>query len=184
MIELVKRDILKILIRTLDILKEKEEKDIVELKELSNHTIHNASIFQDRDSVSIAILIYSLSKIIERKGYIEKRIDIMIKRAKNYLERDNFDQYNKIIKELFKAISNIDMQLKLYIQEVIDQAQIKKGTRLYEHGISMAQAANILGISQWELMGYIGKTKIIDVAQKRTDIKERLKFTKNLFNVK
>jgi len=184
MIDLVKKDILKILIRALDILEEREEKDIVELKDLSDHTIHNSSIFQDKDSISLAILIYSLSKIIERKGYIDKKIETMLRQSKDYLKRDNFDGYDKTIKDIFKLISRIDLQLKMYVQEVIDQAQIKKGTRIYEHGISLAQAASILGISQWDMMGYIGKTKIIDVAQKRTDVKERLRFTKNLFNLK
>ena len=184
MIDIVREDILKVITRALDILDEREEKDVIELKELSDHTLHNTSIFQDKDSVSIAILVYSLSKIIERKGYVDNKIGIMLKQSKDYLEKNNFNAYDKTIKDIFKAISKIDAQLKMYIQEVIDQAQIKKGTRIYEHGISLAQAASILGISQWDLMGYVGKTKIIDVAQKRTDVKERLMFTKNLFNVK
>ena len=53
--KIIKKDILSIISKTIAILKIKEEKDIIELKELSNHTIHNASIFQDEDSVSIAI---------------------------------------------------------------------------------------------------------------------------------
>ena len=65
--EVVKKDILKVLSDVAAILQVEEEKDVAELRELSNHTIHNASIFQDEDSVSIAILIYSLSKVIERR---------------------------------------------------------------------------------------------------------------------
>ena len=63
----VKRDILRTLNRTVEILKEKDVTDLTELKELSNTTVHNASIYQDEDSVSVAVLIYSLSKIFERK---------------------------------------------------------------------------------------------------------------------
>ena len=47
----------------------------------------------------------------------------------------------------------------------------------------MAQSANILGISQWELMDYIGKTKMEDTFQNKEDIKAKLEFTRNLFNI-
>ncbi|NQV08236.1 hypothetical protein HQ529_00100 [Candidatus Woesearchaeota archaeon] len=183
MIETVKKDILKVLIRALDILKEREEKDLIELKELSDHTIHNASIFQDKDSSSMAILIYSLSKIIERTGFIDTKIEAMLISAMNSLKKDDFSGYKNKIKEIFKQLSSADIKLEMYIQEVVEQAQIKKGTKLYEHGISMAQAADVLGVSQWELMSYTGKTKLIDTEQKRTDVKERLRFAKNLFGI-
>ena len=61
----VRKDILKVLHRAIDILSVREEKDVLELKELSNHTIHNSSIFQDEDSISFAILMYCLAKLIE-----------------------------------------------------------------------------------------------------------------------
>ena len=65
--ETIKKDIISVLSKLTGILSVKDEKDVIEIRELSNHTIHNASVFQDEDSVSIAILTYSLSKIIDRK---------------------------------------------------------------------------------------------------------------------
>lgn len=182
--ETIKKDILSILSGIINILRVKEEKDIVEIKELSNHTIHNASIFQDEDSVSIAILIYSLSKIIERKqGELSyNNIVRLIKTAYDFLDKNNIDSYRKTIRKLFKFISTIDTKLKLYIEEVINQAQIKKGSKLYEHGISLARASEILGVSQWELMSYIGKTKIPDVYEvERVSLKNRLNYARSLF---
>ena len=183
--EIIKKDILTIISKTIEILKVKEEKDIVELKELSNHTVHNASIFQDEDSISIAILIYSLSKIIERKfGELDFKLILNLSTlAFDYLKKDDIDEYRKTIKKLFDLISKIDSKLKLYIEEVIRQAQIKKGSQLYKHGISLARAAEILGISQWELMNYIGHTKIMDIEVK-VDIKSRLEFARELFKGK
>lgn len=180
--KIIKKDILSIISKTIEILNTKEEKDIIELKELSNHTIHNASIFQDEDSVSIAILIYSLSKVIERKfGELDfKPILNLLNSASNCLKKDCADGYRKTIKNLFSLISRIDSKLKLYIEEVIKQAQVKKGSQIYRHGISIERAAEILGISQWELMNYIGHTKITD-AETKADIKSRLSFTRRLF---
>ncbi len=178
----VKRDILKVLADLVGILEVEEEGDAAELRELSNHTIHNASIFQDEDSVSIAILIYSLSKVIERKeGRVNYRVLLKIAiDAKKNLEGNNIDEYRRAIRKIFDFISTIDTKLKLYIEEVINQAQIKKGSKLYAHGISMARAAEILGVSQWELMFYIGKTKLTDI-KGGVKVKERLNYARSLF---
>jgi hypothetical protein len=180
--EVVKKDILRVLSDVANILKIEEEKDIVEIRELSNHTIHNASIFQDEDSVSIAILIYSLSKVIERReGKLNyKNLLRLITDAKKNLEYNRIDAYRKTIKKLFNFISTIDTKLKLYIEQVINQAEIKKGSKLYAHGISLGRAAEILGISQWELMFYIGKTKQADV-KGGVNVKTRLNYARSLF---
>ncbi len=42
--------------------------DTFRLKELSNGNTHNASIFQDGDSLTIAIVIYALSKVVDRSS--------------------------------------------------------------------------------------------------------------------
>lgn len=180
----VKKDIISTLARTIEVLLVKEEKDIVEMKDLSNSTIHNASIFQDEDSVSIAILIYSLSKMIERKqGELDyKALLKLFNSAHSYIVKEDFSGYRKEVHKIFDFISSIDSKLKLYIEEVINQAQIKKGSKLYDHGISMERAASVLGISEWELMRYIGKTNMPDIAlEGPVDVKTRLNFTRSLF---
>ena len=40
-----------------------------ELKYLSNQTINTASLTQDADNIAAAVIVYSLSKIIERQDY-------------------------------------------------------------------------------------------------------------------
>src|SRR3989338_1731032 len=122
--EKIKKDILDILNKSIEVLREPEEKDMLELQELSNHTIHNASIYQDEYSVSIAVLMYSLSKVIERLGYIDRKVFRLIKQAKHYLEKDNYKKYKKDIRALFSIIKRIDSKLKMYIMEVINQAEI------------------------------------------------------------
>ena len=182
--DMIKDDILTILNKALSILDRKEDKDIIELKSLSNPTIHNASIFQDEFSVSIAILIYALSKIISRspEGFDYKLYKELLKDAENALKSDNRALFSSIIRKLINMISKQDAKLKLYISEVITQAQIKKGSGLYHHGISLERASNLLGISQWELMEYIGKTKQADMDRGQTNVRQRLIYARRLFS--
>ncbi|MBW2983858.1 hypothetical protein KY361_01985 [Candidatus Woesearchaeota archaeon] len=180
--ETIKKDVLSTLSEVIDILKSKEEADILEMRKVSNHTIHNATIFQDEDSISTAILIYALSKVIERNfGEINfTRFLDLLSKARDLLERDKIPNYRSAIKSVFESISKLDKKAKLYVEEVINQAQIKKGSKLHEHGVSIGRAAEILGISQWELANYVGKTSLTDI--EIIDAVDRVKFVRGLFS--
>ncbi len=128
------------------------------------------------------VLIYSLSKVIERKqGKLNYTLTLnLLRNAKKDLEEDDLGDYRKNIRKIFDFISSIDSETKLYISEIINQAQIRKGTKIYAHGISLARAAEILGISQWELMSYIGRTYLTNVSG-GISVKERLSYARGLF---
>jgi len=85
------------------------------------------------------------------------------------------------VKHLIKALAKHDARFEMFIEDVIEQANVKKGSKLYEHGISIGRAAEILGISEWELMEYIGKTTIADFKKEKIDILERMEFAGSLF---
>ena len=183
MYEIIKKDIVAVLVDLVDILKSRGGTDIAQIKQLSNHIIHNASVFQDEDSVSVAVLIYSLSKIIERR---QKDIDYnkilgMVNLCIANLKLNDDENFRKSVKNMFNFIRTVDGKLRMYIHEVINQAQIKKGCKLCEHGISIARASEVLGISQWELRDYIGKTTIIERFVEPANASYRLKTARGLF---
>ena len=59
-------NILKILIKTSDAIRTNETHT---LKNLSDQTIHSASTTGDEDNLTVAVIVYSLGKIFERKHY-------------------------------------------------------------------------------------------------------------------
>lgn len=159
-------------------------RDFRRLKRLSDHTIEDASIYQDDDSISAAVVMYTISKIVER---VKKDTDYYsnLKELMNQelaaLKDGVLEQYHLVQKEILKLIAEADNKLKLYVDEVLVKAQIKKSSKLYEHGISVSRAAEILSISQWELMSYIGKTNIHDFLEPPKDVESRIKFARSLF---
>ena len=106
---IVKDRVIEILGKVLNALRRKDDSG---LKILSNYTIHNASIFQDEDSISIAIIAYALSKIVQRYKFDEtkewvKFYGITIEHIKNIrknIVNNSIEQYQSGLKELFKAI--------------------------------------------------------------------------------
>src|SRR3989338_10521090 len=62
----VKKEIIDVLKGSLDAIK---KNDIKFLRDLSNKVINSSSLFQDEDVITMAVMIYSLSKIFERTDY-------------------------------------------------------------------------------------------------------------------
>ena len=118
------------------------------------------------------------------KDKVKKNVLANLQNARFYLEKNNDKKYREIIKNILQHIGKIDDKLKLYIDDVLDKAKIVKGSKLYEHGVSIERAAELLGISQWELMSYVGKTQIIDRYDEEViPVKIRLDYAKKLFKV-
>ncbi|MEM2916389.1 MAG: hypothetical protein QXT19_03480 [Candidatus Woesearchaeota archaeon] len=178
--DIVKKDILEVLD---EVLKSLKAEDHHALLDLSNHVIHDASIFQDDDSVSFAVIIYAISKIVHR--CIDEKIPVpkfesQLQEAKDALELGKEDVYRTVVRRIFEEVRKLDEKTGLYVTEVLDQARIKKAGKMTEHGISLARTAEILGISQWELQDYFGKTQIPE-HELGVPVKQRLKTARSWF---
>ncbi|MCX8194266.1 MAG: hypothetical protein N3G19_02820 [Candidatus Pacearchaeota archaeon] len=167
-----------------------QTEDAVLLREMSDRTVHSASIYKDPDSVAIAVTVYVLGKIIERKDYRENKqwpsffnkITKDIDKAIQHLEKNEIKEFKTAMHDIRRSAAQLSGHLKSYIKDVFRKAQINKASRLYEHGISMAETAELLDITTWELAEYTGMTGISDVDLSITlPIKERINFTKKLF---
>lgn len=167
-----------------------KDEDSNKLKEISNYTLHSAGVFQDRDSTSVAILVYSLAKVLERKKMHKyKQWELFskdtlnhIKNARVALNNLDFENYNFNVHRIFKHIGKLEQSFGMYVTEVIKQARIKKGSGVYEHGISISRAAELMGVSPWDLSEFIGQKRGDDkIPMVTKSVKERLKFARELF---
>ena len=167
-----------------------QENDPYSLKQLSNQTIHSASTKQDKNSISVAVTIYSLGKIYERKDYksmngwndFNKIIHSALERSIKYLENNDLENYQKNFELIGKAINKISGKLKKYIEEVFEKARINKASRIYEHGVSLGKTATLLGVSLYDLASYTGSTGISEVSYNQTlNTKQRIKIAEEIF---
>ena len=164
--------------------------DIVKIHELSNKTIHTSSIAQDPENITVAVIIYSIGKILERQDYKTKpdwdkfyknlllEIDIII----DSLKKNDDKKVSKILEKLRTCLGNVSGNLKKYIQEVFRKASINKASRIYEHGISLEKTSKLLGITLWELSEYAGQTGIGNVKLGKTlGTNQRIKLAMEMF---
>lgn len=174
----VKQDLIHILQETLAALKQQNTKL---LREVSNHITHCASIFQNSEAIKTAIVIYALFKIQDRGIVINDGITDLLQEGLVQVKNDNNKSYLNTLENIFKKISKLDEKLDLYMQQVINEAKIKKGMKLYQHGISLAQTAELAGTTLWDLMDYMGKTKLNENVKDNVDVKRRLNYARELF---
>lgn len=183
----VKENIFHVLAESIKAIK---ENDIINLKELSNHTIHDASTLQDEYSISVAVIIYSIAKIFERTRYkkykewdfFHKNVVSYLENAKKALDKNEIVEFEHNIHSILQSIDKLGKKFRKYVIEVINRAKISKASRLHEHGLSAGRTAELLGINEWELMEYVGETGISDVEQNTTKSeKERLKMARVMF---
>jgi hypothetical protein len=164
--------------------------DFAEIKNLSGQTVNTASLTQDPDNIAVAVIVYSLSKILERPKYKEllgwenfyKLIIKSLDKSINDVKENNPKKFRKDFEAIRKAIGKLSGKLKEYIQEVFRKAQINKASKIYEHGISMEQTAKLLGITMFELADYAGQTDISEAPESKTlNIKSRIKLAMEMF---
>jgi len=164
--------------------------DNIKLKQLSNQTVHSSSIYQDPDNILVAVIIYALSKIIERPSYQEypgwntffkhflKHIDYSIV----YLGKKDFFNLREELMKIRREISKLTGEFKKRVEEVFKKAEINKASKLYEHGLSLEKTAKLFGISLWELAEYTGQSRSSETNITVTmPVRDRVKLAQSIF---
>ncbi|MEK6908829.1 MAG: hypothetical protein AABX23_02130 [Nanoarchaeota archaeon] len=167
-----------------------EQEDTKQLRELSDKTIHSASVYQHTDYILVATIIYTLSKIVERKDKIGiknwnnfiKGVSNLIVLAISSAQRNKHSQFIIFLTKIKHYMENISEDMKPLIEELLRKASINKASKVYEHGISLAKTTKLLGVNPWELSEYIGEKENPQIKLNKTiDAKERMRMAMDFF---
>lgn len=173
-----------------------ETRDAIEIdnsaiiRDLSNQTINTASLTKDPDNIAVAVIVYALSKIYERRDYRDlpgwPKVNLVVKDSLNKcvldLKKNNIKNFKIHFQEIRVALEKLPGKLKNYVEDIFRNSEISKASRLYEHGISMESTAKLLGVTMFEVAEYAGKTGISEVKGTQTmDVKQRIKIAEGMF---
>ena len=167
-----------------------EEDKANELKTLSNQTIHTATISQDADNIIVAVLVYSIGKVLEREHYrdmegwdeFHKAVVKNLGEAARKLEKDDVVGARRNLGMIRNSLNKITGDLGRYIKDVFRKAEINKAFKLYEHGLSSEATAELLGVSLWDLASYIGQSHIGDAKIAISmPVKDRVRIAEEIF---
>ncbi len=178
----VLKSLVKDLRKAVTILEAKSEHSAQELKKLSDHTIEDVALYKNLDAVSLAVFIYSLHKTVHCLDDANHALLLKeMKKAANKLDERNLGAYNQGLKRAFAIVKKCNAEIKTHVQDVFHAAKINKGTTLLEHGLSIARAAQVMGISRWELTEYVGKRRVLQEAHEKFSVTKRMQHALSLF---
>lgn len=167
-----------------------EREDTKELRNLSDKTIHSASVYQHTDYILVATIIYTLSKIVERRDKLSiknwskflRDVSGLISLAISSLQKGKHLQFIRFLGKTKYYLENSSIGIRSMIDEMLRKASINKASKIYEHGISLAKTAKLLGITPWELSEYIGEKENSQTRLNKTiDAKERVGIAMEFF---
>jgi hypothetical protein len=183
----MKQEVLKEIIYDLqkarEIISVRSSDDAEELRKLSDHAIEDVAVYKDLDLISVTVFLYSLSKVIESMGEGEYKYLQHLERAQQALQVKQLGKYNQHVKNLYKLVHQWDSKVKTHLQDVMQAARIKKSSLLVQRGLSIGQAAGLMGLSNWDLQPYAGKTIILGEHTEKIPAKFRLARALKIFNL-
>ncbi len=167
-----------------------DEGNVSKIKSLSNQTTNTASLTHDPDNIAAAVVVYSLSKILERENYktlagwnkFYKMYITAINNIIQSIEKKDDKAYRENIELIKQSMENVSGKLKEYVQDVFGKAKINKASKIYEHGMSMEKTASLLGINLFELASYVGQKDIETPETKPVPVKNRIKLAMEIFS--
>src|SRR4030042_6015687 len=97
--------------------------DAVTIKSLSNQTINTASLAQDPDNIAVAVIVYSLSKIVERLDYRQLpgwkkfygNVLTYLEASIKDIEKKEYGKFREDFKKIRSSIESLSGKLKKYV---------------------------------------------------------------------
>ncbi len=183
--EEIRKEILYDITQTLKILNVREVRDVEELKGLSDHAIEDVALHKDLDVISVTVLIYSLYKVVQLLSEVDYlRIVRELQQAQKMLQQLNYNGYNQSMRRLYHLVDTGNEKVREHLQDVMQAARIKKGTVLLEKGLSIGQAAGLMGLSNWDLQQYAAKTTALEIHTEGMNVEMRLQKAFSIFGVR
>ncbi len=180
----IQKEIIYDLAKALEILQSREARDIPQLKELSEHAIEDIAARKDLELVSVTVLLYSLYKTVGNMAEEDYR-DLLksLTDARDNLQQNNLGRYNGSIRTAYEIIRRCNAKVREHLQDVMHAARIKKGSSLLQRGLSIGQAAGLMGLSNWDLQPYAGKTTVFEAHHEAVPASRRLAQALKLFGM-
>src|SRR3989338_7695044 len=122
--EAIKKEILFDISQAIQILQERETKDVEQLKTLSDHAIEDIAVHKDLELVTITVLLYSIYKVVpcmQKDNY--QKLVAGLSLLKNALGRGDLGGYNRTIKSLYTLVRQCNAKVQEHLQDVMQAAR-------------------------------------------------------------
>lgn len=145
-----------------------EDRDYVGLKRLSNEFIERAAMEEDENLVDLSLIAYALYKMLskihlrEQPEWAEFLRDVELHLEEAAKDPSKASVRAILEQDILKDISELNQTFGNYVSDVVDMARIKQASRIYALGNSLAKALALTHADRYQVLQYIGDTRIHD----------------------
>jgi hypothetical protein len=157
----------------------KEENALV-LRKRSNMLVRSAVLEGDSTLAKLGAVAYCLNKLLTKEHIRssprwkdEKRA--LLNALTEAGAAKTMRELNAALNGFFSKLTKIDKRAARYTQSMFDKAKVKLAADAYFLGLSLSQAAELLGADKKNVQYYIGITRASDKDPATLSIKERLR---------
>lgn len=153
-----------------------QEEDITLLREMGAKLARVGAITESHQCLEAGAISYALSKLLQHEyppdtwGQFKKDILELF----NEIDVNDMDLTDSSFDSIFEMISEFDKKMGKFSWNLKIKAMANKATTAYASGLSAGKAAQLSGVSKWEILSYAGKTRLPDEIGLSNDLIVRL----------
>jgi hypothetical protein len=139
-----------------------EKKDALALRKISTKANSEAVIEGHRELILLALIDYSLSKILSKVHY-ESVDGGFYGNVMSLMEKSRSadkEELIPILEDIEDLVIKLDRKEGNYSSNIMEKARVKKASKLYEQGLSLRRAAELTGADSLEVLDFVGNSKI------------------------
>jgi hypothetical protein len=139
-----------------------KNKDALALRKISTTANSEAVIEGHRELILLALIDYSLSKILSKVHYedVDGEFYGKITSLMEQSASANKDDLILILEDIEDLVIKLDRKEGNYSRNIMEKARIKKAAKLYEQGLSLRRASELTDADPVEVLDYVGNSKI------------------------
>jgi len=160
-----------------------------ELREVTNQSTSSFAIYQKKVWLSIALISYALSKIVEKPRYekyaskgskFSDSVSNCIQKAAALCKLGKVADCQTELDNVITQIQTMESRDMRFLSDLIVKGRTKVAATMYAQGLSLDTVVDLTGAERNEVLSYTGKTTVPDRMGRTFSAKDRMAYARKL----
>lgn len=167
-----------------EIIKAFENDEISNLRDIGGTLARRGALKSSHTLLEGGAVAYALAKIVQQihrypPDLLEDFKKNVLKELKSCVKAP-IGEIDTCLDRILALISEFDNKTGKFVSNLTEKARANKATTVYSSGFSVGKAAQLSGVSKWEIMRYAGSTRLSDEIGVTKALEHRLKIAREL----
>lgn len=167
-----------------DIIRGFERGEIDHLRKIGGKLARRGALKSSHTLLEGGAIAYALAKVVQhRHRHTPDELENLKKAVLEELKLcigATIEEMDTHFDKILDIITEFDKKTGKFISNLTEKARANKATTAYSSGLSVGKAAQLAGVSEWEILRYSGNTKLSEEIGITKHLHTRLKVAREL----